>query len=360
MLKSYLVEKITSAKKPQVTPKGCLNQRKGQQGCSLCLDACPAKALAWKGKVIIDGTVCDGCNICTALCPSQALRPASVSYRELLSKAGGGSRTLLVTCRESPVPGATISVPCLAGLHWEFFAALALFSKKQKLFLYLTNCATCFRQSSLWVLKESLEKAATFLKALHHPVTIKSIFAGDFSLPAASPDISRRELFSLFKAGAFKTVDKVMDDFLYESRDDVIPEQRQCIKEVVGQEDKFYLEEGNLPFRNWQVGEECSGCGFCRGICPQGSWEISREDGFFLLSHFPWKCASCGLCAALCPQEAIQVEPWRKLPPKDKGIAKKTMPLQRCRRCTSQIPGGNSGGLCGSCAKKELLKKRLK
>jgi energy-converting hydrogenase A subunit P len=358
LLKSYLVEKITSGKEPQVIKKGCLNQRKGQQGCSFCVDACPAKAIAWRGKMVIDGSACDGCNICAALCPSQALRSASVSYKELLSKAGGGS--LLLTCRESPVRGASITVPCLAGLHWEFIAALGKFAENQKLYFYLANCSTCFRESSLWVLHASLEKARSFLKALNHPVEIQPIFAKDFSLPAVSPDISRRELFSLFKAGAFKTIDKVIDDFIYESKEDVISEQRQCMGKVIHMEDGVCREEGDFPFSNWHVGEACSGCGFCRGICPWGAWTISQKDKFSTLSHSPWKCVSCGLCASLCPQKAIRAEPWRKLPPKDKKIAKKTMPLQRCRRCSSQIPGVNDEGLCGSCAKKELLKKRLK
>ncbi len=359
MLKSYLVEKITSGQNPEVKKKGCLNQRKGQLGCMLCVDLCPSNAISYKGKVIIDEASCDGCSLCTARCPSQALRSKNINYREILSKANE-KKSLLLACRDSQVKGESITVPCLASLHWEFIAALFRINKNKEIMFYLANCSTCFRGKSIWVLYKSLKKAGAVLQGLDQLIDIKYVFEEDFFIEESSPEISRREVFSIFKSALLKSVDRVVDDVINESKETEISEQRQCLNNAINGEKSFYFEEGDLPFGNWTIGDECNGCGFCQGICPQGAWKIAEKNKCFILTHSPWKCVFCKLCLSLCPQKTIKSVPWKEIPPIEKVITKKIIPLKLCSRCSSPIPELNKDELCNSCRKKENLKKSLK
>jgi len=48
----------------------------------------------------------------------------------------------------------------------------------------------------------------------------------------------------------------------------------------------------------------CSGCGFCRNVCPHGAIQ-QDEDSYY--STDPAFCQACGLCIAACPSGAIQL-----------------------------------------------------
>lgn len=53
--------------KHQVDPKTCI-------GCTLCVQACPTKAIAMKdGKAVIDPEKCINCALCVQKCPTKAI-----------------------------------------------------------------------------------------------------------------------------------------------------------------------------------------------------------------------------------------------------------------------------------------------
>lgn len=52
----------------------CAHSRNGKVGCSNCLDACPAGAIAPNGDYVeIDKAICGGCGMCSSACPSGAV-----------------------------------------------------------------------------------------------------------------------------------------------------------------------------------------------------------------------------------------------------------------------------------------------
>jgi pyruvate ferredoxin oxidoreductase delta subunit len=51
--------------------------------------------------------------------------------------------------------------------------------------------------------------------------------------------------------------------------------------------------------------ENCSKCGMCQTICPEGCISENAEE--FFVPDYTY-CKGCGLCAEECPGEAIEMK----------------------------------------------------
>ena len=88
-------------------PDLCAHSRNSLNGCSRCLDVCPAGAIISAGDTVeIDPAICGGCGYCGAVCPSGAAQtnlPAADSFGQQMTslvehylEAGGKSPRLLL------------------------------------------------------------------------------------------------------------------------------------------------------------------------------------------------------------------------------------------------------------------------
>ena len=86
----------------------CAHSRNSLNGCSRCLDVCPAGAIISAGDTVeIDPAICGGCGYCGAVCPSgaaqTALPPADAFLQQMNQlldhylEAGGKAPRLLLT-----------------------------------------------------------------------------------------------------------------------------------------------------------------------------------------------------------------------------------------------------------------------
>ncbi|RME33359.1 MAG: 4Fe-4S dicluster domain-containing protein, partial [Gammaproteobacteria bacterium] len=63
----------------------CAHGRNGIEGCTRCLDACPAFAINPDGEgITVDPLLCQGAGSCVTVCPSGALRPTAPEAADLL------------------------------------------------------------------------------------------------------------------------------------------------------------------------------------------------------------------------------------------------------------------------------------
>ncbi|RMF15316.1 MAG: hypothetical protein D6758_09945, partial [Gammaproteobacteria bacterium] len=59
----------------QYRAERCAHSSKGVEGCSLCLEGCPAGALRSENGVIgVQAELCHGCGLCASRCPTGAIR----------------------------------------------------------------------------------------------------------------------------------------------------------------------------------------------------------------------------------------------------------------------------------------------
>ena len=64
------------------------------------------------------------------------------------------------------------------------------------------------------------------------------------------------------------------------------------------------IEHAAMPLigRTFKVSKDCSGCGLCEKLCPQGN--ITMKDG---KPKFGGSCAGCMGCSFRCPQDAVRL-----------------------------------------------------
>ena len=80
----------------------CAHSRNQIDGCSRCLDVCPAGAITSAGDTVsIDPAICGGCGFCGAVCPSGA---AQTVYPPIDALLGNVDR-LVDTYLEAGVKG---------------------------------------------------------------------------------------------------------------------------------------------------------------------------------------------------------------------------------------------------------------
>lgn len=95
---SDLVGTFSKPRYVALHPGRCAHSRSGQVGCTRCLDACPAGAIAPAGdSVAIDPHICAGCGTCVAVCPTTAVEYAAPSAEAV----AGMLRTVLTTYRSA-------------------------------------------------------------------------------------------------------------------------------------------------------------------------------------------------------------------------------------------------------------------
>ncbi len=51
--------------------------------------------------------------------------------------------------------------------------------------------------------------------------------------------------------------------------------------------------------------QDCTGCGICADVCPEGAIRMTREMSY--PEPIPGRCTGCLICVKECPFEAIEI-----------------------------------------------------
>lgn len=55
--------------------------------------------------------------------------------------------------------------------------------------------------------------------------------------------------------------------------------------------------------------ERCTGCGFCRKVCPAGVFAPTADNEPGIEMRHPEQCWGCTVCARMCKAQALCLDP---------------------------------------------------
>ncbi len=338
---------------PQVDEARCLNHRAHWRRCTLCQEACPARAITVtqadplrgiRPRVTLDPALCARCGLCLHLCPSEVFtHPARAEtlrwWVEGITEHATESLELACplnagTPTPAPVTHRFQLGQCLAALSLGTLLDM-MRPRNTDLWLNDTQCAHCPLAPAHESITQVVQQVNHLLTTWGHPARVRVITqdSGDTSgaphpvteVTARSLAITRRELFQLFRQWATRAATTIAEEALATPPPDpstIPPEQRlpyhvpfhrrhtTAALRRLGPPQSTVIDLEALPWAAVHVEGTCSACGLCARYCPTTAlrfytWQDETGTSRFGLVLHPAYCVDCGICALICPEQAI-------------------------------------------------------
>lgn len=351
----FLSESVGSAmnfnSRPALRAGLCLNRLQRREPCTRCAEICPHGVFPLKSGGAMRWELCTDCSLCVYACPTRALIPSEPTRRDYAEALE--SAQVRITCRREADVG-TLRVGCLASVPWELPAVFAL---RGKLCLYTRACASCPREMQRAAVTAAVEALKSFLGPGLFRERVQIVDGEDtpLAVPEETPEmpaVTRRELFGGIRRRAekrlFREAEKRLPLLLGEQAEPLAA--RRLLAEAVRDERR---ENPGLhvvlPLPRFNL--NCFGCGICAEVCPHQALSLVREEGGTRLVYIePYKCTACSLCVGLCPHKGLDGLEALALPHLDK------LPLVRvkslsCESCGAVLLPGTDPPICRRCAK---------
>jgi ferredoxin len=335
-----LIGEFTKPRYVTYRPEICVHARKGNVGCSACLDACPAGAIVAAGDTVsVDLFRCLGCGTCTAVCPSGALTHAYARWDDISEQVA----SLLEEARHSE-SGAPIILFSESNGANGLADAIAL-STLQGAVLPVAVASLAVVGPEMW-LAALADGAAAVITVIPSdaPPTVHRVLADQASvarqiltelgedqercrlIDASDEEGSLVELSSprAMDAHALTTGDRRTALFLaVQALAAGAPNQPDSIALPA------WVAYGEIAVDS----AACTLCFSCVDVCPFKALAIG-EDGASL-EFVETSCVQCGLCNATCPEAAIELAPRLLLDPETRRCPRRLHrgEIARCIEC---------------------------
>ncbi|MBO9394399.1 4Fe-4S dicluster domain-containing protein [Caldilinea sp.] len=328
---------LFSGEPPALHPGRCLNRRHAGAGCTRCIDACPAQAIALENNTPqLNAASCVHCGICTHICPTQAFIP-TVDYEKALRSVVTElpNTPIALICAVHPTPDiSTLNVSvivqhrrCLAALSIADLLELSA-GGARPLWLDDMPCLDCPIGAVRSVLIRTVEAVCALLRASGRPpaVHLHSEQPSSNKTPqplpridSAQPLISRRALFRRLLPKKETDVAAEMVDDLFQRGAPLsmrLPQQTPpghlrllSTLQTLNPPENAVVPTAHMPFAAVEVdAARCSGCELCARFCPTGALHFLTEEAHFELAFQATKCIACNLCVAACPEDAVHMQ----------------------------------------------------
>ncbi|MGS0693006.1 4Fe-4S binding protein [Shewanella sp. 0m-4] len=292
----------------------CAHYRHGNEGCTRCLNFCPADAITSVGKMIeIDPYLCHGAGSCTNACPTGAISydlPTPQAMHTYLNKLvtnfrsqaqiapvilfhdmGKGEEAITEALAGEIIPIAMEEITVASMDHW--LSALA-WGARQVLILQTDATAPTLTQ----MLNGELALANDILDEMGQPRRVSLITEAHLNEAGA------KELSELLVTSASWPV-IVPAEFVATTKRETIYNAIDHLNEQAASVDTC-LSQSNLPYGQVSVNtENCTLCMSCVATCPT----MALTDGGDrpALYFVEQDCVQCGLCETACPEKVISL-----------------------------------------------------
>jgi ferredoxin len=298
----------------------CAHSRNGINGCSRCLDVCPAGAISSAGDhVSIDPGICGGCGMCGAACPSGAVQtmtpPAEHTasrmatlidaYEEAGGKAPGlllhddiyGEEMITLMARYGRgLPARIIPLGMnsvgRAG-HDTIVAAVAL-GFEQVFILANPN-----KKEENEPIRDQVELASSMLAGTGIDTTNRIVVIDEADPDKVTEQLYETTLPKKYKPAAFAPTGTPRGMTRLAMRG--LAKANKAASEIIS------LPQG-APYGQVMVDtDNCTICLSCVGACPAGALQDNPDAPQLLFREDA--CLQCGICASTCPEKVITLVP---------------------------------------------------
>ena len=298
----------------------CAHSRNKINGCSRCLDVCPAGAIKSMGDhVDVDSAICGGCGLCGAVCPSGAVQTAYPPSDQLLSEiarlleyyteAGGKNASLLLHDasygieliqvmarygRGLPAHVLPVSMHAIGRAGHDLIVGAIALGYEQVFILLNPNKPA--ENEPLVAQRELAEKmlAGVGVSGDGHIVLLDD----------ADPDLISDKLHQKSskrsgKPAPFSPVGTPRGYTRLAMRG--LAASNKIKQPIISLPDGAPYGRVNIDTDN------CTICLSCVGACPAGALQDNPDAPQLLFREDA--CLQCGICAATCPEKVIKLEP---------------------------------------------------
>ena len=338
--------------RPALHAEHCLNRLQRRTLCTRCAAVCPHGVFPLKPGEPVDWARCTDCSLCVAACPTRALT-ASKPVRRIWAEAASEKEPLRISCQREDERGS-LRVGCLASIPWELMAALAL---RRELRPYTRSCEGCPHPEQKALLDENLTALKAFLGEERFEKQIRLNNTSDTASAAQEPEseksMTRRALFSGMRRGVgkqlFKEAEKRLPLLLGQQEDTLA--LRFALSEAV-MADRAQNPDRRYGMQLPRYNLKCFGCGICETVCPHKALSLVAEAGGTRLVYIePKKCTACGLCVSLCPHKGMDGLETVMVPHLEK-LALVRVKSESCENCGAVLLPGTEPKLCRRCVRK--------
>lgn len=323
----------------KINPTQCLPLRYPKSVCKLCVDNCPAMAIEIKQAHIgVIDDQCTGCGICFNLCPTGVFDMTNFDSHTFVEQAQqfvSKDKNITIECSKVPFECSShesLRLPCLAHIMPSLVLKLISLGSDEITIRDAGICEVCESKSGDKIAKDTIFKTQELLKNLGFKQKI-SIITDGISINNLAyegerlkdykdePDISRRQIFSMFNkevkkgvAGIIKKEPPLKIDGK-EKLTKALPKEREELLEI--------LKGASLSLRrDKEKNVSKKGVVLNTSIFPG----ITIKDG----------CDMCQLCCLFCPTDALIAESTEK----GQGIVFNTAACTACNMCVDVCAQG--------------------
>lgn len=303
----------------QVNHDLCAHADRGKQGCTRCLDVCPADAIFSHNRtdshdyiIEVDTHLCHGAGSCTTACPTGALSfevPSAANQLQRLQawldsyrQYGGERAAVLLYAEHHPLqmeslPGHVLPLALeeVATLGSEIW--FALLTQGVTWVGLLVDAQT--PPTLVQLLQRETRLSGQLLQALGHPAERITLLDAD-SLP--------QQLAILESTlGAWEGL-QPSPPLQWTGKRELLNQAFDCLHEQGQGTDAPVSLAAGSPFGQVLVDEDaCTLCMSCVALCPTAALN-NPQQAQPLLAFNESACVQCGLCERSCPERAITLE----------------------------------------------------
>ncbi|MEW5746866.1 MAG: hypothetical protein AB1805_15655 [Nitrospirota bacterium] len=310
MLKEKVFDSVVNGEsRIAVDRSRCLRMRFNECSCSRCSEQCRSGALVIGDALRVKERACTGCMLCAAACPSDCFTVTGLDFYSLVNRLRKIPVPVL-GCKARPDLPAHERTFCMGFLSEEHLIALAVFMKAP-LQINLTGCAACGNGFIRAALKGRLQavRERTSLVLMD-----KIVLVGDAALlEYREVSYDRRGFFRALRdltfvhaAGLFEEEAAGGSEQAYSAK--AVPLKREMLNRAVGVLPEEHAREVlNAYYYSVLIGDSCTKCFACVGMCPTGALRSASGRPGPALIFTSALCSGCGLCEAFCSCGALHV-----------------------------------------------------